>query len=431
MNEKTADVTITGAGPAGVSAAITLAKAGKKVLLVERGDKAGDKNVFGGCIYEKQTEEIFPGFQDSAPIERVVTRQNIFMLTESSSSEFSYSFGKKANDNAYIVNRSKWDNWCVTKAQDEGVYYAPKTLVKNLIIENGTVRGIETEYEKIYSDIVIAADGVNSLCALQLGLRNAYSDEDAVVNVKEVIRLPKNVLEDRFLTDENTGVAAKIIGGPLKNMFAMGFMYTNKDSVSLGLGVSLDELKKHSLKPYELLDKLKEHPSIAPYIKGGETIEYSSHMIPEGSFDKLPKVYDNRIMLVGDAARFVNNIHQEGTNFAMLSGKLAAETALFAIETGDFSASSLSLYYKKLKESIIIKDLKTHNNTVKVLKKHIKTVTELYPELAAEFFDLLTAADNIPKRDKYNKFLREIISSGAIVKSIPLGLFALGKCFKR
>ena len=94
-------------------------------------------------------------------------------------------------------------------------------------------------------------------------------------------------------------------------------------------------------------------------------------MIPEGGLNSIPKIYDNRVMVVGDAAMLVNNVHMEGTNLAMLSGKLAAETAIFAIEKGDFSASTLSLYYKKLKNSVVIKDLTTHKDTVPFLKKHI------------------------------------------------------------
>ena len=95
------------------------------------------------------------------------------------------------------------------------------------------------------------------------------------------------------------------------------------------------------------------------------------------------------------------------------------------------SASVLSMYYKKLKDSIILKDLSTHSNTISVLKKNIKTITSLYPELAYEFFDILHSADDIPKRVKYRKFLSKVLTSGAIQKTIPLGLFAMEKCLKK
>ena len=431
MDKNKVEVIIVGAGPAGVSAAVTLARAGKKVLLVERGDNVGDKNMFGGAIYAKQTAEIFPSFWQTAPIERSISSQKIFMLTDYDSTQFEYKYSSKASYKAFTVNRSKWDRWCVEEAQKAGAYYAPKTLVKELLIEDGKVVGIQTEFEKFYSDIVIIADGVNSLLSKQIGLRNDLKDSDVTVNVKEVIKLPVKTIEDRFNIDSDEGCACKIIGGPLKDMFALGFMYTNKNTVSIGFGVGLDELKKRKITPYEFLDELKAHPTISKFIKDGEVIEYSAHMIPEGGIESMPKVYDNRVMVVGDAAMLVNNVHMEGTNLAMLSGKLAAETAIFALDKGDFSASTLSLYYKKLKESVIIKDLTTHRNTIPFLKKNINVITDLYPELACEFFELLTAADNIPKRSKYRKFLAKLFRCGCITKSIPLALFAMEKCFKK
>lgn len=431
MEKNKVEVIIVGAGPAGVSAAITLARVGKKVLLIDRADNVGDKNMFGGCIYAKQTAEVFPNFWETAPVERSITEHKIFMLTDYNSTQFAYRYSSKGSYKAFTVNRSKWDRWCVEQAQKEGAYFAPKTLVKQLLIENGKIVGVQTQFEKFYSDIVIIADGVNSLLAKQIGLRKDYKDSNVTVNVKEVYRLPKQRLEDRFNLDSEEGIAAKILGGPLKDMFAMGFMYTNKDTLSIGVGISLDELKKAKVKPYELLDDLKEHPSIAPYLKDAEFIEYSSHMIPEGSIDTIPKVYDNRVMVVGDAAGFVNNMHFEGTNLATLSGKLAAETAIFALDKGDFSASTLSMYYKKLQKSIIIKDLRTHSNTIPVLKKNIKTISSLYPELACEFFEILHSADEVPKSAKYRRFVSKVLRTGAIPKTIPLGIFAMEKCLKK
>ena len=432
MENNKIQVIVVGAGPAGVSAAIMLARAGKQVLLVDRSDNPGEKNVFGGCIYTYQTKDIFYNFIDEAPIERAVTEEKLIMLTDNDSVDVSYRFSKGDKGySSYTVFRSKWDKWCVEQAQKEGVYFAPKTLVKELIIENGVVKGIQTQFEKYYSDIVIIADGVNSLLAKQVGLRNRYKDSDVTLNVKEVYRMPKQRLEDRFKLSENEGIAAKIMGGPLKDMFALGFMYTNKDTLSLGFGVSLDELKKKKIKPSELMEQLKAHPAIKSYINGAEFVEYSAHMIPEGSFKKLPKIYDNGVMVVGDAASFIDNVHFEGTNLAMLSGKLAADTAIFALEKGDTSAKILSMYYKKLKDSIIIKDLKTHNNTIDVLKKNIKTITALYPELACKALSVLSCADGVPKSETYNKLFTDIMRSGVIRKSLPLGIFAAGKLLKK
>ena len=431
MKNNKVEIIVVGAGPAGVSAAITLARAGKKVLLVERGDCAGDKNVFGGTIYAKQTAEIFPRFWETAPIERAITEQKIFLLTDYNSTQFSYKYASKGAYKAFTVNRAKWDKWCSQQAEKEGVYYAPKTLVKELILKDRNVIGIKTEFEEFYSDIVIIADGVNSLLAKQIGLRKEIKDSDVSLSVKEVIKINKEKLEDRFNLDEEDGCACRILGGPLRDKFALGFMYTNKDTISIGYSISLDEIKKLKVKPYELLDELKAHPTVSAYIKNGKTIEYSSHLIPEGGYNAVPKLYDNGVMIIGDAAMLVNNIHFEGTNLAMLSGKLAAETAIEAINNKDYSKSSLSKYHTKLKESIILKDLKTHRNTIEVIKKNIHTLSSLYPELACEFLEILTSADGVEKKVKYRKFLKEIIKKGTISSSIPLAILAMEKCLKK
>ncbi len=424
-------VIVIGAGPAGVSAAITIARAGKNVLLIERGDKAGDKNMFGGEIYTEHTLEVFPNFIEEAPLEKPITEQKIIMLNNDNSIEFSYKENFKNYADSYSTVRAKWDNWCVEQAIKEGVIFAPKTLVKELLIEDSKVVGIQTELEKYYADIVIVADGVNSLLLEQIGLRKKIQDSDVTVNVKEVIKLPAETIQNRFNVDEKSGQSTKILGGPFKNLFAIGFMFTNKETISIGMGISLDDLKKIELKPYELLDKLKEHPSINPYIKGGQTIEYSAHLIPEGGYKSMPKLYTNGLMAVGDSAMLVNNIHFEGTNLAVISGKLAGETAIEALNKNDFSSKQLSLYEKKLKQSFILKDLKTHKNTIEFIKKNINTITDIYPELGCGLFKVLTHSSKEPKNEVYRKFLFKVLKSGAILKTIPLVLFAMEKCFKR
>lgn len=119
---------------------------------------------------------------------------------------------------------------------------------------------------------------------------------------------------------------------------------------------------RKNLKPYEVLEELKKHPAIAPLIKDGELLEYSAHLIPEGGYKKIPTLFGAGVMIAGDAAMLVNNLHWEGTNLAMISGKIAGETALKALARGDFSEKMLSRYQKELENSFVMKDLKTYRN---------------------------------------------------------------------
>lgn len=413
MKNKT-EVIVVGGGPAGISAAITIARAGKNVVLIERGSFSGSKNVFGGAIYTQPTKEIFPNFEESAPLERKTVAHKYIMCTETESVAASYISREEEGVNSYSVIRSKFDRWMAQEAQKEGVVLATETLVKELIVKENKVVGVRTELEEYFADVVILAGGVNSLLAKQIGLRKEIKPKDVALGVKEVIKLNKEKIEERFNLRDDEGAIYEIFGNPMLGMLGLGYIYTNKETLSIGLGISLDELAKRKLKPYELLDELKSHPSIQPLIKDGELVEYSAHLIPEGGYKKLPKLYSHGVLVVGDSAMLVNNLHWEGTNLAMISGKLAGETAVQALEKNDFSANSLALYQKKLEHSFVIKDLKSYKNLMDIVHGRAKSYLEYYPHKIASFFKMFTSVESIPKRDKYHAFIKSIFTDRSI-----------------
>ena len=420
LQKQMVDVVIVGAGPAGISAAITLARAGKKVVVIERGNFAGSKNVFGGAIYAQPTAEIFPNFWESAPVERCNAEHRYALLGDNDGTVIGYKNAKHLENpehyNSFTVIRAKWDRWCAEQAKKEGAYIVTETLVKELILEDGKVVGIRTEQEDFYAKITIIADGVNSLLVKQLGLKKKIQPEEVALGVKEVITIDKEKINDRFNVDENSGVIYTIVGGPMQGMLGLGYIYTNKDSVVVGLGVSLKELKEKNLKPYDLLNQLKEHPTIKPLIKDGDLKEYSAHMIPEGGYNSMPKLVGNGFMVVGDAAMLVNNVHWEGTNLAMMSGKYAAETAIVALEQNDFTEHTLELYKKKLKQSFVLKDLKTYKDVIHTIENNAKGFLGFYPQKINEFFDLFITVDSKPKRQKYRAFIKNIFKQRNVFK---------------
>ena len=401
------DVIVVGAGPAGITCAITLARAGKEVVLIERGLFAGSKNVFGGAIYTNPTKEIFPNFEQEAPLERRNITHNFMILGEEDSTSISY---RKDGNESYSVIRGKFDRWMAQKAKEAGVILVEQTVVRELI-KNGTkVVGVKTELEDYFADIVVLADGVNSLLAKQIKLRKEIETKDVALSVKEVIKLDKETINQRFNVKDGEGVIGEIFGGSMLGVLGLGFMYTNADSVTIGLGVTLDDLVENNYRPFEVLEKLKQHPTIAPLIDGGTLKEYSAHLIPEGGYNKVPKLCDNGVMVVGDAAMLVNNLHWEGTNLAMISGKLAAETAVEAFEKGDFSRKTLKNYEKKLQNSFIMKDLKTYCKLMPIAHERKKAFMSYYLKKINSFFEMFTTVDGIPKRENYHKFIKSIFS---------------------
>lgn len=410
---KKTQVIVVGGGPAGIACAVTIARAGKEVILIERGKFSGSKNVFGGAIYAQPTREIFPEFEKTAPLERKTVEHKYAILGEDDGTVISYR--KKPDENAsYSVIRAKFDRWMADEAKKEGVIIVEETVVRDLVIKDGYVKGVKTELEEYYADIVILADGVNSLLAFKTGLRGRLNPEDVALSVKEVIKLPEEVINSRFNLESSDGCIYEIFGGSMLGMLGLGFMYTNKDSVSIGLGVSLKELTEKRIKPYELLDKLKEHPQIAPLLKDGELLEYSAHLIPEGGYKKIPNLIGNGVMICGDAAMFVNNMHWEGTNLAMISGKLAGETAVIALGRQDFSETALSHYQEALENSFIMKDLKTYKDLMPSIEERSSEFLGYYPKKINSFFDMFVTTDSIPKREKFRKFIKSIFTDRKI-----------------
>lgn len=406
---KKTDVIVVGGGPAGISAAITIARGGKKVVLIERGTFSGSKNVFGGAIYIQPAKEIFPDFEKSAPLERLNVEHKFAILAEDEATIVSHK-NKKSDFGSYTVIRAKFDRWMAEEAKKEGVYSVEETVVCELIQSGGRVIGVKTELEDYYADIVILADGVNSLLAKSIGLRKDIETKDVALSVKEVLKLSPEKINDRFNVSDDEGCIYEIFGGSMLGMLGLGFMYTNKNSVSIGLGITLNELAEKKIRPFELLDKLKEHPAIAPLIKDGELIEYSAHLIPEGGYKKLPKLYSDGVMIAGDAGMLVNNLHWEGTNLAMISGKFAGETALLALSKKDFSASMLSKYQKKLENSFVLKDLKTYKNLMDIMHDRKTAFLEYYLKKINAFFEMFVSVDSIPKRKKYIDFIKSIFT---------------------
>ena len=411
-NNKT-EVIVVGAGPAGISAAVTIARAGHEVVLIERGSFAGSKNVFGGAIYAQPTREIFPNFENEAPLERLNIEHKYAILGEEDSTVISYRH--KTQDNvSYSVIRGKFDRWMAEQAKKEGVILVEETVVKELLLDGEKIIGVKTELEEYFADIVILADGVNSLLAKQIGFRKEIKPKDVALSVKEVIKLDAQIINERFNLSDDEGCIYEIFGGPMLGMLGLGFLYTNKDSISIGLGIGLDALCEKELKPYEVLDKLKQHPTIAPLIKDGELLEYSAHLIPEGGFKKLPKLFGTGVLIAGDAAMMVNNMHWEGTNLAMISGKIAGETALSAIRQKDFSEKALAKYQEDLENSFVMKDLKTYRNLMDEAHKRSESFMGYYMKEINGFFNMFTTVDSIPKRQKFRKFISDFVKQRSI-----------------
>ena len=143
MADEKLDAVIVGGGLAGLAAAYRLAEAGKQVLLLERGDAPGSKNVTGGRMYVEPLRALLPSIIDDAPFERHVVKEMITMLDEESSVHLEYAQDawRKQPYMSYTVLRAKFDQWFSEKVAEKGGFVIPNRRVDDLLWEDGRVAG--------------------------------------------------------------------------------------------------------------------------------------------------------------------------------------------------------------------------------------------------------------------------------------------------
>jgi electron transfer flavoprotein-quinone oxidoreductase len=409
---ETFDAIVVGAGPSGNAAAYTLAQAGAKVLQIERGEYPGSKNVQGAILYADALERIIPDFRDDAPLERHVIEQRIWVLDERSfvGTHYRNDDYNKPPYNRYTIIRAQFDRWFSARVRAAGALVICETTVQELVLDGQAVRGVRCDRlgGEVLADVVILADGVNSTLARKAGFHGELDPGNVALAVKEILFLPEEVIQQRFNLGEEEGVVIEMMGTVTEGMVGTGFLYTNKDSLTIGVGCMLSDFKANPRRtaPYALLERLKAHPGIAPLIAGGEMKEYCAHLIPEGGLRAVPRVYGDGWLIVGDSGGFVNAAHREGSNLAMTTGRLAAETVLEARAAGQpLDARTLSAYKRKLDASFVMKDLHKYRDLPQVLHQAPQFFTT-YPQLLNDAARTLFTVDGVDKKSKEREILR-------------------------
>ncbi len=412
MEEKFAAIVI-GAGPAGSTAAYTLAREGLEVLLLERGTSPGSKNMSGGRMYSHALNRIFPGFWEEAPVERVVVKEIITFMNQGQSVSLSIQdlSWTKPPYHSFTLLRSEFDAWLAAKAEEAGAVLACGVRVDDVLIDKGRVVGIRAGEDEVLADVVIAADGANSLIAQKAGLARMFSPGQVATGVKQVIKLPPENIGQRFQVDSHCGAAQLFVGDCTKGMQGGGFIYTNKSTISLGLVIKAEELQKTHYKVTDLIEDFKLNPHIQPLVEGGEVVEYSAHLVPEAGIYMMPQLFGDGILVAGDAAGFVLNLGYtvRGMDFAIASGEAAAKTVLEARKNRDFTRQGLSVYLQLLKESFVLKDLEFYRNAPHFMKN--QRLFKAYPELACSLLSKMFTVDGASPVHLIGKLLNQLKES--------------------
>ena len=414
------DVVVVGAGPAGASAAYLLAKAGYKVLMVERGRGAGTKELFGGKIYAEPLRTVWPDLDKEAPIHRWVTRERISFVKGERVTTVEFKLGRKVAFTTYLTEMAKW---MANKAVESGAILVDEVRVDEIIVENGRVKGIRSGPDTIEADVVVDAEGVNRILLEKLGLAEKIKPDQVALGVKEVINVGKKAMNERLLLDEGEGMAWFMVGDVTAGIPGGGFMYTMKDTIALGLvlhiGKAYEAAKTGELKQTVpmLLEKLRTHPFFSKIWGDADVLEYGAHMTIEGGLRYMPKkLYMPGLVVVGDAAGLLLNTGYtiRGVDYAVYSGKLAAETIIEALESDGPTEENLRRYEERVKASFMFRELVKHRGIEKVMEDPM-------------FFTKLPAMLNILLAKLYEQDYEEPTVLEALLDSVKESDLSLSK----
>jgi electron transfer flavoprotein-quinone oxidoreductase len=429
------DAVVVGAGPAGASAALELARAGRSVVLLERGPYPGSKNVYGGVVYGRVLDTLIPRWWEQVPVQRWVVRRSTMVMTPTQSLSFDYrseAWGRPPY-NGMTVYRADFDGWLADHAVAAGAKLLTSTVATGLVRDAaGRIAGVRTDRDGgvIAAPVVIACDGVNSFLAKEAGLLPRADADNHTLGVKEVLSLPREVIDERFGLRGHEGLDIEMLGCT-RGIPGGGFLYTNTDSVSVGVVLGLPALAAAKVRPEEIIADLKEHPSIAPYLRGATLQEYSAHLIPEGGYDAIPELTADGLLVAGDAAgmTLAAGIWLEGVNFAIGSGAAAGRAAARALGAGDVSAAGLASYRKDLEGSFVLADHKRLRKAPHVLLS--ERVQQRYPGLMADLAEgVFTVTNPVPKPGVVKLAMRAAKRNGLTLRELASDALAIGRVFR-
>jgi len=370
-------------------------------------------------MYSHAMHKLIPEFWKEAPVERRLRRNVISMLSKDSATSLSFECSRFSVPpyNGFTVLLSKFNEWFASKVEQAGGILTSGIYVEDLLWKGGSVAGVRAGGEEITSNIVVAADGVNSSMAEKARLRERYGSESLALGVKSVLGMPRKTIEERFNVQGDEGVAYTFLGctGGLQGG---GFLYTNIESVSIGVVAGIGALAESEANCPELLDGLIGHPAVKGLIEGAAPLEYSAQLIPEGGLGGVSQLCTDGLIIVGDAAGFTQNsgFLLRGMDFAVASGAIAADVGRRAKEKGDYSAATLSQYESLINESFVMKDLKTYRRAPKFLSN--PRLYSTYPDLACAVLERLLTVDGGPRQNLFGTARQQMKGRVSLVRLV-------------
>lgn len=386
--EDDCDIIIIGAGIAGTACALRCARAGLSVLLLERAEIPGSKNLSGGRLYTHALAELLPQFHLTAPLERRITHESLSLLTPDGATTFS-SLQPGGESGVYYVHGSI-RGW-LPKPKKKVSNASPERRWMHCMKENGRVCGVICGDDILRARYVVLAEGANSVLAERHGLVTRPAGEAMALGIKEVLSLEPSAIEERFHLENNEGAALLFSGRICDDLPGGAFLYTNQQTLSLGIVCPLSSLTQSRVPASELLTRFKAHPAVRPLIKNTESLEYGAHLVPEGGLHSMPVQYaGNGWLLVGDALRSCVNtgISVRGMDMALTGAQAAAQTLISACQHRE-PQNLFPLYHHNVERSLLWDVLQRYQHVPALLQRPgwYRTWPALMQDISRDLWD--------------------------------------------
>jgi electron transfer flavoprotein-quinone oxidoreductase len=346
--------------------------------MLEKGKIPGERNMTGGVLYGGfeggwGMTDLIPDFEATAPLQRKMVSHEVVVLSEPEASKGTAKYYRLSRGSVparlrlfnlefstghdHSVLRRPFDRWFANRAVESGAMLSTETTVKGLLTEKGAVTGVLTTKEELRAKLVIDCSGVTSGLVREAGLRDDLSPNQLYHGIKRVYSLDEGIIEKRFRVGPGEGCAIFFIGGFMRGVSGGAFVYTNRDTLSVGIVASLGSLIRESTEHFDRVGKLLDiqddfeaHPIVADLLEGAKAVEYSAHNIPKG-FKCIPKKpYADGYLAAGDALGAFVKIGPmiDGMRRAIASGMMAARVYLEASSSGSLRERELSRYRELL-----------------------------------------------------------------------------------